>query len=116
LFIANGISTHESYFINYLYNTKNYQVDVKTDCRVTGSTDLSGYDIIAVTGFAPYLSSQAIYNIKISGKPVLIIEYWDFWYSYKFGLTWSYWAWDSDNTVKVLWMSTTRSPTGSRAT
>jgi hypothetical protein len=102
LFIGNGESVHEDYFIDYLSNNEGFEVEVKADYEITGNTDLSDYELIVVTGFAPWISSQGIYNIKTSGKPVLIIEYWDFWYSYQFGLTWTYWAWDSDNTVEVL--------------
>ena len=62
-------------------------VTVKKDYRVYGSTDLSVYDLIVITEFAPGLSYSALGNIESSGVPVLIVEYWDFWYSYRLGLT-----------------------------
>jgi hypothetical protein len=48
---------------------------------------LQGYDLIILTGFAPNVSYSGINNIKSSGKPVMVINYWDCEYAYKLNLT-----------------------------
>jgi hypothetical protein len=68
-----------------------FDVTIKKDYQIYGSTDLTVYDLIIITGFAPNIGYSATNNIKNSGIPLMIIEYWDFWYSYKMGLL----NWDS---------------------
>ncbi|MCP4675189.1 MAG: hypothetical protein GY854_06715 [Deltaproteobacteria bacterium] len=90
LFVANGYYQQE-YDIYYYLQDNNHEVDIKKDYRVKGSTDLTPYDSVIITGFAPNLSYSALSNIGSAGVPVLIVEYWDFWYSYRLGLL----QWDS---------------------
>ena len=86
LLVANGWYTQEDDIETHLLDL-GYDVVVKKDYRVYGSTDLSVYDLIVITEFAPGLSYSALGNIESAGVPVLIVEYWDFWYSYRLGLT-----------------------------
>ena len=86
LFVANGWYDQEDDIEEHLLDL-GCDVTVKKDYRVYGSTDLSVYDLIVITEFAPGLSYSALGNIESSGVPVLIVEYWDFWYSYRLGLT-----------------------------
>jgi hypothetical protein len=68
-----------------------FDVTIKKDYKIYGSTDLTVYDLIIITGFAPNIGYSATNNIKNAGIPLMIIEYWDFWYSYRMGLL----NWDS---------------------
>ena len=86
LFVANGYYQQETIIRNHLLSSGAYTVAVKKDYQIKGTTDLSPYDVVILTEFAPNVSTAGINNIKASGKPVLIVEYWDFWYSYRFGL------------------------------
>ena len=86
LFVANGWYDHEDDIESHLLDL-GYEVTVKKSYQVYGSTDLSAYDLIVITEFSPGLSYSALGNIEASEVPVLIVEYWDFWYSYKLGLT-----------------------------
>ncbi|MFO8073387.1 MAG: hypothetical protein R6V85_16095 [Polyangia bacterium] len=86
LFVADGWYEQEDEIEMHL-DDLGYGVTVKTDYQVSGSTDLSVYDLIVITEFAPNLSYAALDNIESSEVPVLIVEYWDFWYSYRLGLT-----------------------------
>jgi hypothetical protein len=86
LFVANGYYQQETIIRNHLLSSGAYTVTVKKDYQVTGALNLAPYDLVILTEFAPNVSTSGINNIKNSGKPVLIVEYWDFWYSYRFGL------------------------------
>ncbi|MFO8070579.1 MAG: DUF4185 domain-containing protein [Polyangia bacterium] len=86
LFVADGWYEQEDEIESHLIDL-GYDVAVKADYQVYGSTDLSGYDLVVISEFAPNLSYSALDNIESSGAPVLIVEYWDFWYSYQLGLT-----------------------------
>ncbi|MFO8072407.1 MAG: hypothetical protein R6V85_11085, partial [Polyangia bacterium] len=86
LFVAGGWYQQEDDIESHLLDL-GYDVAVKTDYQVYGSTDLSVYDLVVITEFAPNLSYSALDNIESSEVPVLIVEYWDFWYSYRLGLT-----------------------------
>ncbi|MCP4674699.1 MAG: hypothetical protein GY854_04125 [Deltaproteobacteria bacterium] len=69
-----------------------HDVTIKKSYHVTGSTDLTPYDLIIVTEYATGLSWSGIDNIDNSGKPMLIIEYWDFYYAYAFDMSWDSWG------------------------
>ncbi|MCP4679386.1 MAG: hypothetical protein GY854_28635 [Deltaproteobacteria bacterium] len=86
LFVGNGYYAQEDVLIDHLTVNNGFQVEKKKDYRIRSDTDLTPYDLIVITGFAPNISNAGLNNIKSSGVPVLIVEYWDFWYSYKFGL------------------------------
>ncbi|MFO8072264.1 MAG: hypothetical protein R6V85_10365 [Polyangia bacterium] len=86
LFVAGGWYQQEDDIETHLLDL-GYDVTVKADYQVYGSTDLSIYDLVVITEFAPNLSYSALDNIESSEVPVLIVEYWDFWYSYQLGLT-----------------------------
>ncbi|HUT78529.1 MAG TPA: hypothetical protein VM285_12625, partial [Polyangia bacterium] len=87
LFVANGYYQQETIIRNHLLSSGAYTVAVKKDYQIKGTTSLAPYDLIVLTEFAPYVSTAGINNIKSSGKPVLVVEYWDFNYSKKLGLT-----------------------------
>jgi hypothetical protein len=91
LFVANGYYQQETDIYNHLQNLGMFDVTIKKDYQIYGSTDLTVYDLIIITGFAPNIGYSATNNIKNSSIPLMIIEYWDFWYSYKMGLL----NWDS---------------------
>ncbi|MFO8071964.1 MAG: hypothetical protein R6V85_08815 [Polyangia bacterium] len=86
LFVAGGWYQQEDDIETHLLDL-GHDVTVKADYQVYGSTDLSVYDLVVITEFAPNLSYSALDNIESSEVPVLIVEYWDFWYSYQLGLT-----------------------------
>lgn len=86
LLVANGYYQQETIIKNHLLSSGAYMVTVKKDYQITGTLNLAPYDLVILTEFAPNVSTSGINNIKASGKPVLIVEYWDFWYSYRFGL------------------------------
>jgi hypothetical protein len=87
LFVANGYYPQETIIRNHLLSNGAYTVTVKKDYQITGTLNLAPYDVVILTEFAPNVSTSGINNIKNSGKPVLIVEYWDFNYSKKLGLT-----------------------------
>jgi hypothetical protein len=91
LFVANGYYQQETDIYNHLQDLGMFDVEIKKDYQIYGSTDLTAYDLIIITGFAPNIGYSATNNIKNSGIPLMIIEYWDFWYSYRMGLL----NWDS---------------------
>jgi hypothetical protein len=103
LFVANGYYEQETDVYNHLQDLGMFDVEIKKDYQIYGSTDLTAYDLIIITGFAPNIGYSATNNIKNSGIPLMIIEYWDFWYSYRMGLL----NWDSGDyygtdTVELL--------------
>jgi hypothetical protein len=73
LFVANGWYDQEDDIEEHLLDL-GCDVTVKKDYRVYGSTDLSVYDLIVITEFAPGLSYSALGNIESSEVPVLITE------------------------------------------
>jgi hypothetical protein len=87
LFVSNGYYQQETIIKNHLLSSGAYTVAVKKDYQITGTLNLAPYDLVILTEFAPNVSTSGINNVKNSGKPVLIVEYWDFNYSKKLGLT-----------------------------
>jgi hypothetical protein len=85
LFVANGYYQQEDDIENRLM-AGGYNIVKKKDYQITWSTDLSEYELIIITGFAPFISSSGMQNIYNSAKPVFIIESYDYWYSYMLGL------------------------------
>ncbi len=65
---------------------------VKADYQISGGTDLTPYDLIILTGFAPNVYGSGMTNIKDSGIPIFVIEYWDFIYSAKLDLVDDQWS------------------------
>ncbi len=53
---------------------------------------MTPYDFIIVTEYATGIGWSGIDNIDNSGKPLLIIEYWDFYYAYAFDMSWDSWG------------------------
>ncbi len=102
LFVANGYYSQEDDIETRLRDAWGYDVDVMTDMEIDGGTGLTQYDLIVVSGFAPNISPVGIQNILDSGLPVLAVEYWDFIYSEKFGLTSESYGFFGDNTLEVL--------------
>jgi hypothetical protein len=101
LFVSNRYSYEEYQIEDHLNEIGAYNVTVKGDWQITGYTDLSGYDLIVITGFAPYISTNGLYNISNSGIPVLIVEYWGFEYSYRLGLVYDSPSWSWNDTIKL---------------
>ncbi|MCP4679997.1 MAG: DUF4185 domain-containing protein [Deltaproteobacteria bacterium] len=101
LFVANGCFGQESEIESHL-GALNYEVDILGDAEIDASTDLTQYNMVIITGFAPYISSAGLSNIQNSGIPVFIVEYWDFFYSYQLGLVTDEWSYFGDNTLDVL--------------
>ncbi|MCP4676067.1 MAG: hypothetical protein GY854_11290 [Deltaproteobacteria bacterium] len=102
LFVANGYYDQETDIHNHLQTMGFSDITVKKDYKIKGTTDLSSYDFIIVTGFAPNIRYSGIQNILSSGLPVLAVEYWDFIYSRKLGLTSDSFGYFGDNTIEVL--------------
>ncbi len=98
LFVANGYFAEESDIYNHLLeinaagDVPRFDITVKKDYQIRRRTSLDEYDLIIITGFAPNIARGGLRNIKRSGKPVFVIEYWDFWYSFRLGLVRSDWA------------------------
>ncbi len=86
LFVSNGYYAQEDAIADHLDAMGNYNTTYKSDYEIQGSTDLSGFDLILITGFAPNISWSGLSNIEAAGKPVLIVCYWDFEYAYHLGL------------------------------
>ncbi|MCP4677072.1 MAG: VWA domain-containing protein [Deltaproteobacteria bacterium] len=101
LLVANGYYPQEAELYAHLTNA-GHEVVVRKDYKVRAGTDLSSYDLIIITGFAPNISNRGLNNIESSGKPVFIIEYWDFWYSYKLDLLSDDYGMFGNNTLEVL--------------
>jgi hypothetical protein len=88
LFVANGWDTAEDDIEDHLAEGTNaFDVVRMTDSELSGTTDLSPYELIVLTGYAPGISADGLSNIVSSGVPVLIIEDGDFSYSQALGLT-----------------------------
>jgi len=103
LFVANGYYQQEDDILDHLNDLGCYEVTTKKDYQIYGSTDLSSYDLIIITEFAPGIGYYGLQNLESSGKPILIVEYWDFWYSYKLGLVEDDWAgYYGTDTVEVI--------------
>ena len=103
LFVANGYYQQEDDILDHLNDLGCYEVTTKKDYQIYGSTDLSTYDLIIITEFAPGIGYYGLQNLENSGKPILIVEYWDFWYSYKLGLVADDWAgYYGTDTVEVI--------------
>ncbi|MCP4676034.1 MAG: trypsin-like serine protease [Deltaproteobacteria bacterium] len=102
LFVANGNYSQEDDIETRLRDTWGYDVDILSDMELDGGTGLTQYDLIVVSGFAPNISPVGIQNILDSGLPVLAVEYWDFIYSEKFGLTGESYGFFGDNTLEAL--------------
>ena len=86
LFVANGSTTQETYIQNHL-TALGATVTKMKDYNVKSTTNFAAYNLVLITEFAPNIPSSALTKLKTAGVPVLIVEYWDFWYSYKLGLT-----------------------------
>ncbi|MCP4680458.1 MAG: DUF4185 domain-containing protein [Deltaproteobacteria bacterium] len=87
LFVSNGRYAQETAIEDHLVDTGVYNVTQLGDYQITGRTNLSPFDIIILTELAPRIPRSGIYNIKRSGKPVLIVEHSSYRYSYRLGLT-----------------------------
>jgi hypothetical protein len=86
LLVANGYYTQENDLEDHFLDL-GYSVTRMKDYKLTSTTNLAAYDLLVITEFAPSIPTSGITKIKSSGKPVLIVEYWDFSYAYKLGLT-----------------------------
>ncbi|MCP4679389.1 MAG: hypothetical protein GY854_28650 [Deltaproteobacteria bacterium] len=87
LFVVSGYYPQEDAIKDHLNELEIYNITEAADYQIRRGTDLSGFDLIIITGFAPNISNRGLANISSSGKPVLIVEYWGFEYSYRLGLT-----------------------------
>ncbi|MCP4676798.1 MAG: VWA domain-containing protein [Deltaproteobacteria bacterium] len=101
LFVANGYYAQEDDIENRLVDVWGFEVDIIKDYQMGGATDLSSYNLIVLTGFAPNVYYAGIQNILSSGLPVLVIEYWDFIYSEKLDLVSDSWAFFGNNTLAL---------------
>ena len=91
LFVADGYYQQETDILGRLEGA-GHDVTITKSYNVSGSTDLSPYDLIIVTEYATGIGWSGIDNIDSSGKPLFIIEYWDFYYAYAFGMSWDSWG------------------------
>ncbi len=91
LFVKNGYYQQEEELQGHL-ETLGFVVTVKADYQISGGTDLTPYDLIILTGFAPNVYGSGMTNIKDSGIPIFVIEYWDFIYSAKLDLVDDQWS------------------------
>ncbi len=102
LLVGNGYYSQEDEIIQHLEEMDLANLTTMKDYHLNGSSYLDIFDLIIVTGFAPNISNSGIQNILNSGVPVLIVEYWDFIYSYEFGLTNSDYGFFGDNSLEKL--------------
>ncbi|MCP4599581.1 MAG: hypothetical protein GY847_03410 [Proteobacteria bacterium] len=86
LFVASESSDTEKAIEDHLIDIDGYNVVIQNDSDIGDDTDLSLYDLIILTGFAPNVSTAGIQNIKSSRIPVLVLEYQNFSYSHQLGL------------------------------
>ncbi len=91
LFVADGYYQQETDIFNRL-QSNGHDVTIEESYNVTGATDLTPYNLIIVTEYATGIDQSGIDNIDSAGKPLLIIEYWDFYYSYAFDMSWDSWG------------------------
>ncbi|MCP4679972.1 MAG: hypothetical protein GY854_31665 [Deltaproteobacteria bacterium] len=91
LLVANGYYSQETILRDHLL-ARGFEVDIVKDYQLNGSTELSGYDLIVLTGFAPNVYGSGMVNITSSGVPIFVIEYWDYIYSEKLGLVDDPWS------------------------
>jgi hypothetical protein len=102
LLLASGYYEQESDIYYHLLG-EGYDVDVAPGSLIKSTTDLSPYFLVIVTGFDTSLSSTGVARIESSAIPVLIMEYWDFWYSYEFGLLqWESGDYYGTSTVQII--------------
>ncbi|MCP4752524.1 MAG: hypothetical protein GY866_16660, partial [Proteobacteria bacterium] len=87
LMVSNGYYYQEYQIIQHIEDLDSSNLTTVADYEMDGNTDLDHYDLIILTGFAPNLSNANIQSISDSAVPVLLVEFWDFIYSYKLGLT-----------------------------
>ncbi|MCP4674712.1 MAG: hypothetical protein GY854_04195, partial [Deltaproteobacteria bacterium] len=66
LFISNGYYPQEQALRDHLAIDNDYDIDTLKDYQINGTTDLSGYELIILTGFAPNVSYAGINNIASS--------------------------------------------------
>jgi hypothetical protein len=86
LFVANGWCSQEDDIENHFLDL-GYNVTLIKDYKVKGTTSFAAYDLIVLTESAPLVSAAGLNAIKASGKPVLVVESWNFLYAYRLGLT-----------------------------
>ncbi|MDD5309664.1 MAG: hypothetical protein PHU25_20285 [Deltaproteobacteria bacterium] len=86
LFVSNGYFPQERAIEEHLQSLGAFNIVRKKDCQIKGNTDLGSYDLIVLTGFSPLVSTPGINRIKASGVPVLVVEPYGFWYSWRLGL------------------------------
>jgi hypothetical protein len=87
LFVAGGYYVQETQIEQHLLATGAFTVTRIKDYKLKSTTNLAPYDLVILTEFAPNVSSSALAHLESSGLPILIVEYWDCWYSYRLGLT-----------------------------
>jgi hypothetical protein len=87
LLVANGYYVQETQIEQHLLATGAFSVTRIKDYKLKSTTNLEPYDLVILTEFAPNASSSALAHLESSGLPILIVEYWDCWYSYRLGLT-----------------------------
>jgi hypothetical protein len=86
LLVANGWCSHEDDIENH-FSDLGYTVTRIKDYKVKSTTSFAAYDLIVLTESAPLVSAAGLNAIQASGKPVLVVESWDFLYAYRLGLT-----------------------------
>ena len=86
LFVANGWYVQENQIEQHLLDTGAFTVTRIKDYKLKSTTNLAPYDLVILTEFAPNVSTSALTHLEASGLPILIVEYWDCWYSYRLGL------------------------------
>ncbi len=102
LILADGYYEQEDHLITYFTDTRNFEVEIMSSEELDNSTDLSGYSLVVLTGFAPGVSWSGIQNIENSDVSVLIVEYLVFRHSYMFDLVQDDYAYFGDNTLEMI--------------
>jgi LVIVD repeat len=101
LFVGNGGYSKEDALLSHLQG-RGFIVEVKKDYQISTSVDLSSYDLIVLTGYAPNVSSSGVSHIENSGKPIFVLEYWDFIYSAQLDLVDDEWSGTTyDDTIEL---------------
>ncbi len=75
LFVSNGYYQQENDIYSHLQNLTVFDVTIKKNCNINGSTDLKPYDLIIISDFEPNISNNGLTNIDDESRPYIFF-YW----------------------------------------
>jgi hypothetical protein len=92
LFVSSGYTAQEAAILQHVSELNAagehdlYAVTVLPESRMVAGLDLSGVDVVLLTGHSPAVAPAGLAAIDASGKPVLVLETYDFAYARALGL------------------------------